>query len=128
MCSGGWVEESKCRAVLGTAFAGGRGERGGRFAAGLRKRSGAECSAWIDRVGYRISFYAAVHFPLDIVKNSLILLVNSWPIGFESIEVSACCTSVANQRPLFFSEVTDSIKSSFFHIGALLIFQILRSA
>ena len=35
---------SKCRAVLGTAFAGGRGERGGRFAAGLRKRSGAECS------------------------------------------------------------------------------------
>jgi len=39
------AEVSKCRALLGTAFAGGRGERGGRFAAGLRKRSGAECSA-----------------------------------------------------------------------------------
>ena len=50
--SGGRVEVSKCRAVLGTAFAGGRGEHGGQFAAGLRKRSGAECNARPDRINY----------------------------------------------------------------------------
>jgi len=73
-------------------------------------------------------FLMCPFFPLEIVKKPVILQTNSWPIGFESIEVSACCTSVANQRPFFFAEITDSIKSSFFHIGALLIFHILRSA
>ncbi len=33
--SGGRVEGSKCRAVLGTAFAGDRSERGGRGEVGL---------------------------------------------------------------------------------------------
>jgi hypothetical protein len=59
--SGGRVEASKCRAVLGTAFAGGgskldgRGDDGGQVvrgcvdwawgSGGLRKRSEAECCA-----------------------------------------------------------------------------------
>ena len=42
----GRVEVSKCRAVLGTAFAGGCAGRDGRAELGrLRKRSEAECSA-----------------------------------------------------------------------------------
>ena len=48
---GGRVEVSKCRAVLGTAFAGGWAGRDGRVELGrLRKRSEAECSAC--RVGW----------------------------------------------------------------------------
>ena len=49
--SAGRVEVSKCRAVLGTAFAGGGSKLDGRVELGrLRKRSEAECSAC--RVGW----------------------------------------------------------------------------
>ena len=79
--SGGRVEVSKCRAVLGPAFAGARSKPGGRSDDGVRLCGAASvglgrwagCANGAERFdagGYSIK---QLIFPLDIVKKSLIL-------------------------------------------------------